>query len=738
LRQSITNQARSVETGATAQRHQTFWPAITAPFALLVFLLVPGHALSFVGGLPWGPLALGCAVVLCVGLFAAWPLPSRRGLGAIVSVALALALLKAFLALTAPRYGMEASYYTNDRFNGSAERSTVTPGAPYTRIDTLLDFGNDEFPLYFFNNSERFNSNAPDRLERRRTLPWSARWVGYLNVPQDVTVALWLTASGPAELTLDRQPLMRVDAEGRATAQTQVEVAAGSHAVEVRYAKRRERSGYLQVLTDLSGQRRPLGPPFLTAEPYAAERLVLDRYATFAARGVDIGYLVLLTVMVGLCVACRVRASLAGGVSRWLAVERPLLALIPLGFFLHAAVPRLDRVGKMVFLGGGQDWLTYETFARDILINGPLMTLGEPLGQGAVYYHHQFYPYYLALLHAMTGEDLYGVTTLQVVGLGLAAVLVYELARRLFGRPSGLMALALMLGVLIPFELAWVARMLLSESLYFWLMPASILALLALVQGRRASWQLAALAGVLLALTCLTRNPTFAYLPFVGLILWHALRRPGLSRREAARTLAIVGLSAGLVIGLVPLRNVIVAGRPAILASNGGAALQIFHRLSPAVRLQGIDDDPLYQWLKVDRQTREVIEFVRQDPRGYFSTWLPLAGYTLGIGSALNHLLDEPPIQLRPGLLILNGLYLLALVVVPRARGLESGLLHAFIGVHFVCMMIFMPYAYENRPALPMYLFVTVFAAAAIVHICRAVANAGELGSLRGLRNAHA
>jgi hypothetical protein len=197
-----------------------------------------------------------------------------------------------------------------------------------------------------------------------------------------------------------------------------------------------------------------------------------------------------------------------------------------------------------------------------------------------------------------------------------------------------------------------------------------------------------------------------------------------------ARTLAILGLSAGLVIGLVPLRNVIVAGKPAILASNGGAALQIFHRLSPAVRLQGIDDDPLYQWLKVDRQTREVIEFVRQDPRGYFSTWLPLAGYTLGIGSALNHLLDEPPIQLRPGLLILNALYLLALVVVPRARGLESGLLHAFIGVHFVCMMVFMPYAYENRPALPMYLFVTVFAAAAIVHMCRAVANAGELGEL--------
>jgi 4-amino-4-deoxy-L-arabinose transferase-like glycosyltransferase len=322
-----------------------------------------------------------------------------------------------------------------------------------------------------------------------------------------------------------------------------------------------------------------------------------------------------------------------------------------------------------------------------------------------------------------------------VMSLGVAAVLVHQIARRLFGQTTALVALALMLVVLVPLELAWVPRTLLSESLYFFLMPAAILALLSLVdhvrsfrrgglepQDRivsRPPYQLALLVGALLGLACLARNPTFAYLLPAGVLVWYALRRRGLPRVPTAGTLAAVGVGAALVIAPVPLRNAVVAGKPAILASNGGAALEIYHRPSPAVRLSKIDADPLYQWLKVDRPTREVIEYVRQDPGGYFSSWLPLAAYALGIGSAMNHLLDVPPIQLRPHLLVLNALYVLAMFMVARARRPESGLLHAFIGIHLLCMVVFMPYSYENRPVLPMYLFVTVFAAAALVEIWR-------------------
>jgi hypothetical protein len=190
-----------------------------------------------------------------------------------------------------------------------------------------------------------------------------------------------------------------------------------------------------------------------------------------------------------------------------------------------------------------------------------------------------------------------------------------------------------------------------------------------------------------------------------------------------ASLLVVVGLCAGLLIGLMPLRNWIVAGKPVLTTTSSGTNLQRFHRPSDAVRLRNIDEDPFQRLLNVDRPTRETIEYIRQDPVGYLSACLSLAAYTLGVGSALNHLLDEQPVQAHPGLFLLNGLYLLALLLAPRTRTLESGLLHAFIGLHFVTMVVFAPYDYENRLVTPMYLFVAVIAAAGAVALANLLAR---------------
>jgi hypothetical protein len=681
-------------------------------FSLVLFLILPGHPLSLVGGLPWGPIGLACAVLVGLGMYALWPLSGTDWLTRLGLAGVLLASLKLLLALQSPRYGLEARYYANDRFSGRPEASTLAPGRPYTRIDSRLDFGADSFPLFFFNDSERFNSIGPDRLERGKSLAWSARWSGYLNAAEDRTATIWLTASGPGDLTLDGQPLLKVEADGRATDQARVDLARGSHSLEVRYARRRERSGYLLVQSDLEGERRAMRPAFVTAEPYTPERLALDKYAALAARAVDVGFMVLLASTLAIGLSARLRAPSIGQ-SRWVKLERPVLALIPLGFFLQSATSRIERFGKMSFLGGGQDWLTYETLARDIQLGGPLMTLGKPLGQGSVLYNQPLYPYYLAVLHALAGEDYYGVTALQVLGLGVSTLLIYELARRLFDRPTAAVALALTVGVLVPFELAWVANRLLTEALYFWTMPAAVLGLLLLVE--RPTVARAAVAGLLLGVACLSRGPTLLYLPPAALLLWRGLRRRGLSPAAAGGVLTVIGLCASLLIGLVPIRNAIVAGKPNLTAASGGINLEKFHRPSKLVRMSAIDDDPIQRMLNVDRPTREVIEFVRQDPGGYFASYLPLAAYTLGVGGALNDLVEEQPVQLHPDLLVLDILYVLSLILVARSRSLESGFLHAFIGVHFATMVAFAPYDYENRLVMPMYLFVTVFDAAAIV-----------------------
>ena len=61
-----------------------------------------------------------------------------------------------------------------------------------------------------------------------------------------------------------------------------------------------------------------------------------------------------------------------------------------------------------------------------------------------------------------------------------------------------------------------------------------------------------------------------------------------------------------------------------------------------------------YEYARTGNPTRETLEYLRQDPLGYFGSYLPLAAYTLGVGSALNDLLDERPVQLQPELLALE------------------------------------------------------------------------------------
>ena len=692
-----------------------------APLALLLYLVTPGHPASPVGGLPWGPLALGAVTALACGVAAAWPLSANRWLRHLTIATLLLVGLKLTLALTAPRYGLQASYYANEGFDDAPERSTVTPGTPYSRLDTLLEFGGDEFPLFFFNDLERFNSSGPNRLDRDQALTWSARWSGYLNISDDTPFTIWLTASGPANLSLDGKPLLKVDADGRATAQAQVQLAAGPHPLQLRYVRKKERSGFLKVESDQLGSRRPLAAPLLTPEPYPPERLALDQGLAQLARAGDIAFLGLLAAWLVVALATRWRQAHTAGLSRLVALEQSLLALVPFGFLLQAALPRLDRFGKMLFLGGGQDWLTHETLARDIQLNGPLMTLGEPLGQGALFYAQPFYPYYLALLHTLSGEDFFGPIALQMVGLGAAVVLLYLLTRELFGRVAALVNLALMLLVMVPFELAWVARLLISEALYYWVMPAAMLALVML--ARTPGLRLGALAGGLLGVACITRGPTLLYLPAALLLLAAAWRRASLPRATTTRPLLLLAVCAASVIALVPLRNAIVAGQPALTASSGGVNLEKLHRPSPGVRLAGARSEPLYQALDLDQPTREVLEYLRQDPAGYFGSYLPLAAYTLGVGSALNDLLDERPVQLQPELLLLDLLYLLALLLVPAARTRRASLLHAFIALHFLTMLVFAPYDYENRLVTPMYLFVSVFAAAALANLAARTAH---------------
>jgi hypothetical protein len=126
-----------------------------------------------------------------------------------------------------------------------------------------------------------------------------------------------------------------------------------------------------------------------------------------------------------------------------------------------------------------------------------------------------------------------------------------------------------------------------------------------------------------------------------------------------------------------------------------------------------------------------MIEFVRQDPRGYAATLVPLGLYALGWPDVL-----EPGSAPRWELIGLVALYLVYLsgqllsryqrregaTLPSRTRG--TALLHTFILLHFLVMMVFLPNNYGYRQVLPMYLFLAIFAGQTLARLA--------LGAVRG------
>lgn len=689
---------------------------ILAVIGALAYLLADGHPESLLSGLPWRPPSLFLAVLGAIVLWVAWP--KRRGPGGGASL-LALALLalviaKGLIGWQSLQSGLPGWYFDNSRFQGDYERSSDFLGEPWTRREREIFFGGDEFPAYFLNDVQRFNFYGPE-AERRRNLPFSARWEGFLYVPQGGVYSFWLTASGPAALRLDNRQVVDVDADGRETKMVQVQLTEGSHLLRVTYARRPPRSPDVKLEWDGEGQRAAVRVPYVFPEQVSTEQWSRNRTLLTISRGLDWAFLALAGGLLAWLLAAAVRRSLREPAARWPLAERALLGVWLAAIFLSAFVPRLDRVDKLALLGGGQDWLTHESFARDILINGPLMTLGKALGEGRTFYAQPFYPYALAAMHALTGEDQFGVLVLQVLGSGVAGVLVYFLARRLFGTLAALAAF----GLFVPlwaWHLEWVAYRLISEAIYFVILPALLLVLVRCLDERRPLDFV--LAGLLLGLAIVTRGPTLLFVPFVGAILWVGLRRvgltrPGLTRMAVARQVAVLLVAAGLIVGLVPLRNQIVAGQPAVLASSGGVNLQKLHRPTNGVRLGMAQDRWFAPLFQDDAPTRETVEFLLQDPLGYLEATALLAAYTLGYGAAV----EESQVAVWPELIVLNVLYLGAIVFLAGARSLRASVLHAFVLIHFATMIVFVPYDYDNRLVLPMYLPIVVFGGHALAEL---------------------
>jgi len=597
------------------------------------------------------------------------------------------------LALAAPSAGLAVSYWAKESPDGLPE-----PGA---RVEQRLDLRGDEFAVHFFNDARRFNFGLEPQPGRDQ-LPFTARWEGWLVVPSDGERHFELEAMGRAAVWLDDAQLMRTEPlSTRQIVGIDTRLQPGLHALRVEYARPEARVPRLR----LSWQAEPGGalqPIDARDTRWRADTADVSAVASAGGTASDIG--------IGLLVCAWLVLGAVGAVRlgrRRMATA--VLAAVPLVFLVHGTLLHAPLIGRATILSGLDDWLVYESSARDILINGLLMDGGQ--GHAPPFYGQPLYPYVLAAAHWLTGESLFGPLVLQFAALGGVVALTAVLARQAFGsRLAGLCALAYAwLFVVVQQEHWRVARQLFNENLYMPLVLASLIVLVRLARRRKppVAWHML-LVGALLGVTAITRSQFLAFVPLALVILALAWRR------NALVPIAALVAGVGVAIAPVTVRNLVVSGELVPISTSGGASLLEFHRPPPGlVDPTAIQNDPLYEALRLDSNTRTVLEFARRDPLGYVATWLPLGAHSLGLPGR------RPDAGIYWPLLVTVLVYLSAFGL-RRTRRLHVWPIHAFVLSHLSVLMLFEADTYGYRLVVPMYApMVAIAATVPLVAILR-------------------
>jgi hypothetical protein len=678
----------------------------TAAFAAIVlYLLVPGAAGTFLSGVPlglWGLVAL--ALVVFVGVFfrgRAWSINwTRMAVWFVLLVA-----MKAGAAWASMPTGWRGWYYATGDFSGPVRRSTEFVHLDATRIDPAIDFRDDYFPVYFLNEAG-FNRG----IRREVTEPVTARWVGYLHPASPGAVTIELAARGSASVSRNGGVLLRASTQTGPVSRT-IPLEAGERALTVEYVKPANTDPLIS-LRGVSASGRP-ADLVVTPEPVSQWRRSIFSPVTVFARVVEV-------LAVGLFASITWRLIRS---RRWRAdAPSTLAAAMFLLLVIQGVIAAAPLRHRAVSLSGGDDWLAFEARGREVLTGGLLMRFGQPLGHGDVFYYYPGYSYVLAGIHALGGEDLAGPIFAHFLLLFLTNLVVYRAAMMVFDRPVALGAVALLL---IVEEVAFIRHYtitLLSENVYILTVALSVYALMVFVGTARVVtlvW-----SGLMAGLSALIRPAMMMDLPLAVLIVAAVSWRRSGWRRAAVHVSVFVAAWMS-VVSLATARNYLVAGSPVLIVTSPAQSFVYYNLPSSGGRKYmeayknrtGIASAAgLLRRIAIEHPgdtARNVITKV-----GFSLGWLQWMGGNF-----------------HPELLLASVGYLLAVLFLPAARSMPTWPIHAFVLAHLAGLVLTMPSNYGYRLLLPMYIFFPIFGSAAAVAATRrlhiSTGHGAHAGSMR-------
>lgn len=657
-----------------------------APLLWLAYLIVPVEGWGLFDGRPLAAFE-SLAVALMCWLWWAGRAPRAAAWGA-VALAAKIAL---GMTLLLPR-GFDATYYANAEFTGVVEQSAEPAGPGLTRVDREVRFGagGRDLPLHFFNDNSRFNFYLPTEPSRA-TLPTSVIWEGWLQVDRPGVRRIYLRAAGPATVSIGD----RVSGALRPPATEWVgypELQPGFQKIRITLSLPQGASRTLDAGWTRDGDERPFDSAVVFRQPATSLQLAGDRIVRLGSTALDASVVVWL-IVAGVSVFAGAWRRVTGSLS-----VRDVLTIgwvvIAVDAFLYAR-PFLDR---LVVLSGGDDWLTYETQARDIAINGLWMLGGAELGVGRAFYQMPFYPYFLAATHWLFGDGLYGAFLLQRLLVGASMIALWRLTAALAGERVGCA------GLLASFVIVYVkvgpwSGTLLTELLFVPLICLTALQLVRLSRAPHPSFGAAAIAGVTGGVATLTRSSLLLGWPLVLPLVAVSLR----PTRRAGRIVVVCGLALMAVISLATVRNWVVAREFVLINSYGSFALSAANEPATPVVVPP-EHKVSYDRIGLDTHLQSVVEYARQSPGAFFSAWWKRAAYGLGFYDAVEAGLGLSVFYVAVWLMAVIGVTLF----LTHRLGVSVPALPAFIPLalacsHFAVLVMTFATVYGDRYLLPFY-----------------------------------
>lgn len=568
--------------------------------ATLFFLIciIPGSKAGIFNGIPLSATEALIAFLVFLGIFTtSWDAHSL--LKKSVFSTLSILLLAQFFSYKAIPYGWNVCVRSDasaSELDSNCERSLEFRSGKQSFIYGEINLERNSFPLYFLNNTSSFNFYLPEQ-PKRSSLPFT------------LEASTYIFPEKGAQLTIQSEQNVKININGNEFVYDGNEKAESINLIpgtinhisliyETNRNKRKLLIANLPKNHFFKAQETMSG--ILTVQVYQLSNsfflilLVsffgygfLSLFRTFKKRdSITISLLTALTMTFCLLVwkeildfhlsAVPFAIILASSSLYYTLSEhstrKKILPFILLLFLAASCALTASQITPQqpVLFSGGNDEIGHESFARHTMLATTFKEFAAAAEPDRLYYYQPLYRYFLAALHSVFGEPMWGVYVAQTIFFSLAFLFssVILFGSIGFAALAGFTGLSMLLISLPQTSILGIIQSPYQQSLGLPLLMVALVQIAFFARNPNRKWTAYFFWGIIIGATFMTRTDWLVTFSGIAIcILFVLFSRLNSTERLKYITAIIIGLSIFPI--LVGMRNHYISGKFAIMPTSG-------------------------------------------------------------------------------------------------------------------------------------------------------------------------